>query len=467
MIPVVTTEEMGAVDKAATEAVEVLIGRAGRAVAHVALELLGGGYGRRVVVVAGKGNNGADGRAAAAVLAGRGVRITVLDVASLVPGSPLPESDLVIDAAYGTGFRGGYAPPDPGETPVLAVDIPSGLNGDTGVVAEGAAALPALMTVTFQAYKPGLLLGAGPELCGQVIVADIGLGPGVDEIASSWLVTDWELGWLPPRPRNTHKWQSAVMVVAGSPGMMGAPGLVSRAAMRAGAGYVLLGVPGAELGSLPSGEAVGVELPATEWEGPAATAAQRCRALVTGPGLGRSDAVGQSVTALLAAVDAPMVVDADGINAVGSVDRLRQAVSGRSKATVITPHEGEYARLTGQPPGADRLGAVRSVAATSGAVVLLKGSTTLVAAPDGRAFFVATGSSRLATAGTGDVLSGMIGAFLASGVDGPHAAALAAHVHGRAAQRGHAIGLVAGDLPDLVADWLSDAVEAVRSPAHE
>ncbi len=458
MIPVVTTEEMKAVDKAATEPVDVLIGRAGRAVAEAARDLMGGAYGRRVVVVAGKGNNGADGRAAASALRGRGVRVTVLDAASLAPGAFLPAADLVIDAAYGTGFRGSYAPPDPGGAPVLAVDIPSGLNGDTGVVGNGAGPWPAAVTVTFQAYKPGLLLASGPDLCGEVIVADIGLGPLVDEVASAWLVTDWALRWLPPRARDTHKWQTAVMVVAGSPGMMGAPVLVSRSAMRAGAGYALLGVPGASLDALPSGEAVGLALPASGWEVPAAKAAQRCRAVVTGPGLGRSPAVARSVAELLEEVDAPVVVDADGLNSLGSVERLRQALGGRSKATVITPHEGEYARLTGEAPGADRLSDVRSVAAASGAVVLLKGSTTLVAAPDGGAYFVTSGSPRLATAGTGDVLSGIIGAFLASGLAAPQAAALGAHVHGRAAQLGPAIGLVAGDLPDLVAEWLSAAV---------
>jgi NAD(P)H-hydrate epimerase len=341
--------------------------------------------------------------------------------------------------------------------PVLAVDIPSGLNGDTGEAADGAGPLPAAATVTFQAYKPGLLLGSGPELCGQVIVADIGLGTEVDDIASSWLVTDWDLRWLAPRPRNTHKWRTAVLVVAGSPGMMGAPALVSRSAMRSGAGYVLLGVPGARLESLPPGETVGVPLPAEGWEIPAIKAAQRCRAVVTGPGLGRSPATGRSVATLLEEVDAPVVVDADGINSLGSVDRLRQAIGGRTEATVITPHEGEYARLTGEPPGPDRLGDVRVVAAASGAVVLLKGSTTVVAAPDGRAYFSASGSSRLATAGTGDVLSGLIGALLAQGVAGLEAAALAAHVHGRAAQRGPAVGLVAGDLPDLVSEFLSEA----------
>jgi ADP-dependent NAD(P)H-hydrate dehydratase / NAD(P)H-hydrate epimerase len=460
MIPVVTGTEMRAVDQAAPEAVEVLIGRAGRAIARTALDLLGGAYGRRVVVVAGKGNNGADGRAAAAVLRARGVRVTILEAADTTPGARVPKADLVIDAAYGTGFRGTYAPPDPGGAPILAVDIPSGLNGETGVVAGDA--LPAVATVTFQAYKPGLLLGAGPERCGQVTVADIGLGALVDQVATAWLMTDGDRAMLPPRPRQTHKWRSAVMVVGGSPGMMGAPSLVTRSAMRAGAGYVRLGVPGAPLESLPQGEAVGVVLPAIGWAGPAAQAAQRCRALVVGPGLGRGEGVAASLAEMLAQADLPAVVDADGLNALGSVERLRETVAGRGAPVVITPHEGEYAHLTGGPPGDDRLAAVRSVAARSGAVVLLKGSTTLVAAPDGRAWFVTSGSPRLATAGTGDVLSGMIGAFLASGLHAPEAAALAAHVHGRAAGLGPAVGLVAGDLPDLVSRWLSDVPAGAR-----
>jgi len=387
--------------------------------------------------------------------------VTVLD-ARAVAGTRLPDADLVIDAAYGTGFRGTYLPPDPGAAPVLAVDIPSGLSGATGLPGRdggaGSDAVRATMTVTFQAYKPGLLLGEGPERSGLIEVADIGLGSGVDEVATAWLVEDTDVAWLPGQPRNGHKWQSAVLVVAGAPGMLGAASLVARAAMRAGSGYVRLGVPGLPIESIPASEAVGVELPASGWDNAAAEAAARCRAVVTGPGLGRSHSVTAAVTGLLGAVDLPVVVDADGLNALASLestDALREVLAARTGTTVLTPHEGEYARLIGTPPGDDRLAAVREAAARCGAVVLLKGPTTIVAAPDGRAYFVTSGSARLATAGTGDVLSGMIGALLARGVPALEAAALGAHVHGRAAQAGRAVGLVAGDLPDLVADWLS------------
>jgi NAD(P)H-hydrate epimerase len=454
VIPVVTTEQMKAVDEAATEPVDVLIGRAGRAVARAAQRLLGGTYGRRVVVVAGKGNNGADGRAAARWLAQRGVGVVTVDAASAP--ARLPSADLVIDAAYGTGFRGSYVAPDPGGAPVLSVDIPSGLSGDTGVAGAGAVPVRAVATVTFAAYKPGLLLGAGPSLAGTVEVADIGLGPAVQEAATAWLVEDGDVGrWLPPRPRNTHKWQTAIVVVAGSPGMMGAPTLVSRAAMRAGAGYVRLGVPGADLGDLPHGEAVGLALPAEGWQEAVLDAASRCKAIVTGPGLGRKDAVRAALKSVLTAATIPVVVDADGLNSLAPAGSFAQAVAGRRSPVVITPHDGEYARLFGSPPGEDRLAAARVAATETGAVVLLKGSTTVVSGPDGRVLFATAGSPNLATAGTGDVLSGVIGAFLGRGLPAFEAAGLAAHVHGRAAGMGLPEGLVAGDLPELVARWLS------------
>ncbi|HJR25745.1 MAG TPA: NAD(P)H-hydrate epimerase, partial [Acidimicrobiales bacterium] len=166
MIPIVTPEEMAAVDAAAPEPVEVLVERAGAAVARAALELLGGAYGRRVVVLAGKGNNGADGRAAALRLARRGVRVTVVD--ALGAPSRLSDADLVIDAAYGTGFHGGHEAPEVGDAPVLAVDIQSGVSGDTGEVR--GRALSAVLTVTFAALKPGLVLEPGRSLAGQVLL---------------------------------------------------------------------------------------------------------------------------------------------------------------------------------------------------------------------------------------------------------------------------------------------------------
>src|SRR3954447_1980925 len=333
MIPVVTPEEMRAIDAAAPEPVEVLIERAGWALARSALRMLGGTYGRRVVVVAGKGNNGADGRAAAAVLERRGVRVTVVDAAVGVPA--LPPCDLVIDAAYGTGFRGEYHPPDPGPARVLAVDVPSGPE------------LRADVTVTFAALKPALLLGDGPERAGRVELADIGLDVSR---ARMHVVEDSDVeAGLPDRPRNGHKWQTAVFVAAGSPGMLGAPMLVSHAAMRAGAGYVRLGVPGGEPGATPASEVVAVPLPATGWDETVLPELDRCKALVVGPGLGRSDTVSAAVRSLLAAAPVPAVVDADGLNAWGGADEVPAIVARRSDATILTPHAGEFARIAGHP----------------------------------------------------------------------------------------------------------------------
>lgn len=451
MRPVLTTEEMSRVDAETTTATEVLVERAGAAVARAALRLLGGSYGRRAVVVAGKGHNGDDGRVAARRLSRRGVRVILLDAAS-APGR-LPPADVVVDAAYGTGFKGEYRAPDPGPgTAVLAVDIPSGVAGDTGEA--GAGAVAAEVTVTFAALKPGLLCGEGPERAGLIEVADIGLDVSRARIGA---VEDADVvEQLPGRPREAHKWQSAVAVVAGSPGMMGSAKLCSAAAMRSGAGMVRLGVPGASPSDLPADETVATTLPAAGWERDVLELAQRCRSLVVGPGLGRGATVESAVRRLVAEAAAPMVVDADGLNALGSVDEVATLVAGRDHDVVLTPHAGELARLIGRPPGPDRLAEARHLARATGAVALLKGSTTVVAAPDGAARLVVAGSSRLATAGTGDVLSGVIGAFLARGVRALDAAALGAHVHARAASLGRPVGLTAGDLPDLISLRLSE-----------
>lgn len=454
MIPVLTPHEMADVDRQAPEPVEVLVGRAGAAVAKKAASLLSGVYGKAIVVVAGKGNNGADGRAAAALLAASGARVEVFEAADLAPGQPLPPAQLVIDAAYGTGLQRAYLPPSPGSSPVLAVDIPSGLSGSTGEVLEGGGALGAVATVTFASFKPGLLLGSGPALAGDIEVADIGLGKLAGAAAKCWLVEDGDVRALVPvRAREAHKWQTAVQVVAGSPGMTGAPWLASRAALRAGAGYVKLSMPGVDPSVLPPGELVHHRVAASGWHKEVLEGLSRVKALVIGPGLGQVS--GGEVGLVVASAPVPVVVDADGLNAIGTLEGLHAIVERRSEPTVITPHVGELTRLAGHPPGPDHLAATRDAAARSGAIVLLKGSTTVVAAPDGRALMCSSGDPRLATAGTGDVLSGMIGAFIARGVPAFEAAALAAHVHGRAACTGYSQGLVASDLPDLVAGWLS------------
>jgi ADP-dependent NAD(P)H-hydrate dehydratase / NAD(P)H-hydrate epimerase len=446
MIPLVAPQDMAAIDAAAPEPVAVLIERAGAAVARSAVRLMGGTYGRRVVVVAGKGNNGNDGRAAARRLADRGVHVTVVDAAS--SPSVLPACDLVIDAAYGTGFRGRWLPPDPGAAPVLAVDIPSGVDGLTGWVEDGGA-LAAEHTVTFAALKPGLLLSPGRELAGSVEVADIGLDVGN---ARAHLVQRSDVAaWVPARSSDSHKWRAAIWVVAGSAGMLGAAHLAARSAQRAGAGMVRLSSPGVLIDPLAPTEVVGHQLPLDDWARTVLDDLERFHALVIGPGLGRDESVGENARDVVAKAPVPVVVDGDGLFALAwHSEGARTVVAHRPAPTVLTPHDGEFALLQGNRVARDRFGAARALAADLGCVVLLKGPITIVADPAGDVLVTDTGDERLATAGTGDVLAGLVGALLAQRVPPIQAAAAAAWVHGMAARRGFSRGLVAGDLPDLV-----------------
>jgi NAD(P)H-hydrate epimerase len=459
---VLTRDEMRAADAAAVLAVshETLVQRAGTATAHAALRLLGGAYGRRVVVVVGKGSNGADGRVAAAFLARRGARVRVLpaDDAAAAGGVTLPPCDLVVDAAYGTGFRGSYdAPRAPGEARVLAIDIPSGVDADSGEAPGDA--VQADRTITFAALKPGLLQGRGAACSGAVEVADIGIPFATPR---ALLVEDADVARLPARPRDVNKWTTAVGVAAGSAGMEGAAILCSRGAMAAGTGMLRLGSPGDPAAPWPT-EAVRMHLPAAAWAGAFLEATAKCKAVVIGPGLGTEEATAEEIRAVIAAVPVPLVIDADALTALGDVAAARTLLDKRSGPSILTPHDGEYARLNGAAPSEDRLEAARHLARATGAVVLLKGPLTAVAAPGDAApdvLLAAAGGPALATAGSGDVLSGVIGAFCARGIPPLEAAALAAHVHGRAAALGPAQGLVAGDLPVLVATFLSEPEEA-------
>ncbi|HZA76066.1 MAG TPA: NAD(P)H-hydrate dehydratase [Acidimicrobiales bacterium] len=453
MLPVLTPDEMAAVDAAAPEPVDVLIGRAGAALARRALAMLGGSYGRRVVVVAGKGNNGNDGREAARLLERRGVNVHVIAAPDAPP--TLPDSDLVIDAAYGTGFRGEYVAPDPAGAPVLAVDIPSGVDGLTGEAAGRPA--PAVRTVTFAALKPGLLFHPGRSLAGEVTVADIGLD--VSGARAGVVDTGDVARWVPARPPDSHKWRAAVMVAAGSPGMTGAAHLATRAAYRAGAGMVRVAIPGLEADpGLPT-EAVGIGAPAAGWDAVVLEQLDRMGALVLGPGLGRGAPAVAAIHHLVGMAPVPVVVDGDGLSDLGGqvVDILARRSPDAS--AVLTPHDGEFTRLAGAPPGPDRIAAARGLAADTGAIVLLKGPTTVVAHPDGRVRLSTTGDARLATAGTGDVLSGLIGALLARGADAFDAAAAGAWLHGRAAQAGPAHGLIASDVVEALPATLATVTE--------
>jgi NAD(P)H-hydrate epimerase len=436
VIPVVTPAEARALDASSLVPVDVLIERAGAAVAREALNLLGGAYGRRVIVIAGKGHNGDDGRVGGRLLERRGVRVEVIDADRCPPD--LGPCDLVVDAAFGTGFRGVWTAPTT-NAPVLAVDVPSGVDALSGGAGEHL--LPAVRTVTFAAIKPGLLFGRGAELAGELVVADIGLD--ARSVARAWLVEETDVrGWLPHRRRDDHKWRSATWVIAGSGGMTGAAVLAARGAQRAGASYVRLSVPGAMAESITTAplEAVFAPLAGSGWASEVIAGCDRFRSLVVGPGLGRMG--DDDLRRLAIETPVPMVVDGDGLTALAPLDRPFPA------GTVLTPHDGEMARLIGRPPGSDRIDEARQLAVRAGCTVLLKGPVTVVAGPDGVVLLTGTGDARLATAGTGDVLAGIIGGLLAQGVLPTEAAATGAWLHGMAGAAGPTRGLVAGDLPD-------------------
>jgi NAD(P)H-hydrate epimerase len=439
VIPIVTPAEMTAVDASAPEPVDVLIARAGGAVARAAIDMLGGTYGRRVLVLAGKGNNGNDGREAARRLRARGVHVTVID--PLGAPDTLPNADLVIDAAFGTGFRGHYRAPDAGGSVVLAVDIPSGVDGLTGEATDRVMA--ADRTVTFAALKPGLLLGDGPSLAGDLDVVDIGLD--VSSARAHLVTVDDARAWLPLRSRDAHKWRSAVCVVGGSPGLEGAASLTARAALRAGAGYVRWSAPGGVPLVAKPLEAVAVDLPEHGWAEEVLADLDRFRAVTVGNGLGVDERARTDVATLVGRAEVPVVVDADAITLLGD-----RAAESTRPTTVLTPHDGEFARLVGAPPAADRIDGVREAAAALGAIVLLKGPATIVASPEGDVLVSTAGDARLATLGSGDVLAGVVAALCAGGLDPFRSAAVGAFLHGWAAALGWRRGLVATDLLELL-----------------
>jgi NAD(P)H-hydrate epimerase len=289
-----------------------------------------------------------------------------------------------------------------------------------------------------------------------VTVAVIGIDVGVPRMG---ITTAGDVAaWVPGRDPETHKWAvGSLMVVGGAVGMTGAPMFVSHAAMRAGAGIVWCGVPGDAAAAAASGtEVITLGLPATP-EGAldvhaAATVLRdldRFGALVVGPGLGRDERTQAAVTQLVADAPVPLLLDADGLNALrGDLTPLRVRHTMAGAVAVLTPHDGEYARLVGEPPGPDRVAAARRLADAADAVVLLKGSATVIAEPgtDGRIAVNTTGGPWLASAGTGDVLAGVVGGLLARGCDGFTAAAAGAWLHGRAADRAGHTGMIAGDL---------------------
>jgi ADP-dependent NAD(P)H-hydrate dehydratase / NAD(P)H-hydrate epimerase len=427
--PLYTADEMRAAEQG--HDVEAMMERAGRAVADAVLHRYPDA--RRVAAVCGKGANGGDGRIALRVLqeAGRDVTEELDDPA-----------DVVIDGLFGTGFRG-----EPREdaaaligringagVPVVAVDLPSGVDASSGEIA--GAAVRADVTVTMHGPKVGIVVAPGRFHAGAIEVAPIGIEQRETEHR---LVTEEILSLVPRKREPVTKYSAGtVLVVGGSPGMTGAVCLAAEAAFRADAGYVAVAVPEA---SLPVVEARLLE-PVKATLDRVDELAERASAVAIGPGLGRGDDERALVRRLLAGLELPAVVDADA---------LFELEPGEWPAPrVLTPHAGELARLLGETSewvDAHRLDAVRRAAEQFRCVVLLKGADTLVAAPGEGVLVSDTGGPELATAGTGDVLTGIVAAFLAKGVDARLAAAAAAFAHGRAAELApQRVGLVASDV---------------------
>jgi NAD(P)H-hydrate epimerase len=436
--PLYTAEEMKAAE--AGHDVESLMERAGRAVA----ETVAHDYpGASVVAVCGKGANGGDGRIAAQKLGAAMVEV----------GAELPAADVVIDAIFGTGFHG-----EPREeaarsieaigsanVPVVAVDVPSGVNASTGEVSD--VSVEAATTVTFHGKKVGLAIAPGSLQAGRIHVVDIGLRPAETQHA---LVTSEIVHHLPRRLRGGNKYRSgSLLVVGGAPGLTGAVCLSAEAAFRADAGYVTVCAPKESLPVVEIRLLEAVKRPLEE----AFAAAERAGALALGPGLGRGDEAKQLVRGLLRETALPAVVDADGLFGFEPVER--------DPPIVLTPHSGELARLLDVETAwvdAHRLEAVRLALERFDCVVLLKGSETIVAAPGARTLVV-VGTPRLATAGTGDVLTGIVGAFLSKGMEAQLAAATAARVHADAALAApHARGLIASDVIVQLAGVLDAAI---------
>ncbi len=473
-----------------------LMERAGTGLAEVVMELAPKG---RLAVVCGKGNNGGDGLVCARFLRERGREVEVLLLAEpdelrgdartnleRLPGAPpvpfrqeaLRGAEGIVDAILGTGFTGEPRAPAAeaieainahaqGAT-VVACDVPSGVDASTGEITD--VAVQARATATFHAAKPGLWIAPGKQHAGTVRVIDIGIPPGGPAEAAIGLISSGVLDAIPRRGRESTKFAAgSVLVCGGSTGLTGAPCLASEAAMRAGAGYVTALVPGSLHPIFEARLLEVMTVPLRDADGSLAAGAAaevlertgRADALVLGPGLGREAQAFELARGVAARAEVSLLLDADGLNAHAGELAL---LAGRSASTVLTPHAGELARLLGSDSrevGARRLACVRAAAAQANAIVVLKGDDTLVADPRGSVAVSRGGASALATAGTGDVLSGVIGAYLAKGMDPFCAACAGVLTHARAgqlcAERIGSEGVIASDVIEALPAVLSRA----------
>lgn len=475
MIPVQSALDVASLDASISKAglLERVIDEVGRSVAHEAIALLGGAYGRRVVIEVGRGNNGRDGLAAAGHLTARGVKVSTVQYGSKEDARVFDGVDLFIDAAFGVGLSRAFTPRAlPPSLRVLSIDIPSGISATTGATL--GEAYNADLTVAIGSLKPGHLQNDGMTSCGRVVIALPWLASSGD---LSVVDDDDVRALIPRRSVDSNKWRHATMVLAGSPGMVGAAEFAVLGASRAGAGIVHLWLQGTAASGVPllshAPEAVVMALE-NMWAEPVINDAKRFSSIVVGPGIGKNLQIGNLLARLVEHTSAPMVIDADGLSVLGHHERLQRVLRRRTGPVVITPHEGEFNRFFERAgiavgPGCDRFAVARAAAAELGAIVLLKGAPTVVATPSGRCHIVTSGTPILGVGGSGDVLSGVIGGFAALGVPLALAAALGAHVHGRAADAAASFSISPLHIADAVPRWLASigVVSVVRASASE
>jgi ADP-dependent NAD(P)H-hydrate dehydratase / NAD(P)H-hydrate epimerase len=487
MLELLTSEEMGQADRLAIAGGVPglsLMEAAGRAVADEVSTRFPDA--RSVALLCGPGNNGGDGFVTARHLLDKGytVRLGVKGDPSRLPHDAaamakrwtgavgplntelLSRAEVVVDALFGAGLtrpiEGDYAAlidavNDSG-LPVIAVDVPSGVDGTTGAVR--GVAVCAIATVTFFRLKPGHLLLPGRELCGETRVADIGIPDSVlDAIKPKTFANEPAL-WLQHFPWPTpqgHKYARGHAVVVSGPAFStGAARLGAMGALRAGAGLVTVASPRDAVAVNASQLTAIMVRPVDDAKDLAALLAdERKNAVLIGPGVGVGEGTKDLVLTALAS-NAAVVLDADALTSfTANADELFAAIRSRGAPVALTPHDGEFARLFGAMGEGGKVAATRDAAARSGAIVLLKGSDTVVAAPDGRASVNVMSSPWLATAGTGDVLAGMVLGLLAQRMEPFAAVSAAVWMHGRAAQL-FGPGLISEDLPKILPAVLQD-----------
>ncbi len=481
-----TVAQMAEADRltvAAGTSVITLMERAGKAVAH---EIARRWSVRPVLVLCGPGNNGGDGFVAARALADAGwpSRVALLGSRDRLTGaashhaalwrstieplepSAIVDAELIVDAIFGAGLSrpldgavaATLAAVVQRKLPVVAVDVPSGLAGDTG---EAMGAVAAALTVTFFRKKPGHVLLPGRFLCGDIVVADIGIAPAVlDHIKPTAFENEPAL-WLAelPRPKNDgHKYTRGHALISGGYPMTGAARLAARSAARIGAGLTTVAVPEIAFSIYATAlTSILVHPLADPGEFDQLLSDRRFTAILIGPGAGTCDETRRRALAILA-TGRPVVLDADAISVFqNDPATLHRAIRG---PCVLTPHDGEFRRVF--DPTGDKLTRARRAANRCNAVIVLKGSDTVIAAPDGRAIVNTNAPPTLATAGSGDVLGGLILGLLAQGMGPFLASAAAVWMHAAAAQT-FGPGLIAEDLPELLPEILRDLYSRAQS----